>query len=652
MNIRINNYKNLKNFNLDIQENKINYIFGISGSGKSSIGDALRNENIEKNISIGSTIDEVEILVNNNKIEEPLVVFNTNSVQKLLLNNNENNMVYNIVFDNSNKILELRQSFDDQVSGLINFKTEIYDYISKVDKMNKTFGGKITKSNKLPINAKIVKITNAVSTANDSDTIKTIKQKGNWYIPWLKKGCTSEEYKSDVCPFCNQKLDSEVKNQINKILDFNERDFEAMFQDESVLTDLNIKIPDYSNIDELNILKDEIISKVLLREELFNLISIIDYYNNPSFDPSLLVEIKLSESLIEVFPDLRDKINTINSSIGKIKSTLGYLKQETDKVISHNIGKINSYLDRFGINYNFDINSYSNDNSTLNYSLFHKLDDSRNDRIHGLSFGEKNLISLLLFLLSSKEKIIIIDDPASSFDDYRRREILTLIYDICSEKTVLVLSHDHVFIKYALFNYNNSKKQMESGRDVSELVKKYYNCTGQVLALENYLAGNIELKNINYEDFDRLSTHILNFINDNMEYFRKIINLRLFYECNKSDDLKDIYEYLSAIYHKTSQKEIVDKLAEKGLSEESILDKIYQTTNIKLSTIPMDEYANINTNALTLFEKILYYREEEKGDIRESFNNVVHMNESLNVCLNPYKFNYFSPYIYTILINK
>lgn len=42
MNIKINNYKNLKNLNLDIQENKINYIFGISGSGKSSIGDALK----------------------------------------------------------------------------------------------------------------------------------------------------------------------------------------------------------------------------------------------------------------------------------------------------------------------------------------------------------------------------------------------------------------------------------------------------------------------------------------------------------------------------------------------------------------------------------------------------------------------------------
>ena len=56
-----------------------------------------------------------------------------------------------------------------------------------------------------------------------------------------------------------------------------------MFQDESILTDLNIKIPDYSNAEEINATKDEIIKKVLLKEELLGLINIMNYYNNPSF---------------------------------------------------------------------------------------------------------------------------------------------------------------------------------------------------------------------------------------------------------------------------------------------------------------------------------------------------------------------------------
>ena len=127
------------------------------------------------------------------------------------------------------------------------------------------------------------------------------------------------------------------------------------------------------------------------------------------------------------------------------------MKNETDRVISNNLKKLNSYLDRFGIKYNFRVSSYLNEPRSLSYSLYHKQDEKKNNRINGLSYGERNIISLILFLLSTKEKFIIIDDPASSFDDYRRNEILELIYDICSDKTVLVLSHDHIFMKYAIF---------------------------------------------------------------------------------------------------------------------------------------------------------------------------------------------------------
>lgn len=652
MNIKINNYKNLKNLNLDIQENKINFIFGISGSGKSSIGEALRGENIEENALVGSPIDDVEILVNNNKMNESLAIFNTTTMEKLLLNNVDNNVIYDIIFDNNNKMLILRNDFESQIKGLTDFRTEIYDYISKIDKMNKAFGGKITKSEKLPNTAKIVKMANAISSGKENTTVKTIKEKGNWYIPWVKKGCETPEYKNNICPFCNKVLDSEIKEAIEKVLNYNEKDFEVMFQDETMLTDIGIKVPDYSNIEEVNELKDEIIRKVLLREELQNLINYMYYYDVPSLDPNTVKEIIMSETLKETFPDLKEKIMSVNVSIGKIKATLGSLKHETDKVISHNLKKLNSYLDRFRINYSFEVNSYSNTNNTLTYSLFNKLDAEKNNRVYGLSYGEKNLISLLLFLLSSKEKIIIIDDPASSFDDYRRKEILSLIYDICSSKTLMILSHDHIFVKYALFNYNRAKSLIDNGKDVSELNRKYYDFTGEIIAMENYSIGNIIIKKITYDDFDILQNHILKFMNNNMEYFRKIINLRLYYECMKSSEIKDIYNYLSSIYHKVPRVNILNMLNEKDIKEEMLLENIYKDTGIQLPSIPVQNYNQIKMNELTMFEKILYYRDEEKADIKELFNNVVHMNESLHVCLNPYEFNYFSPYIYSAIMSK
>ncbi len=44
MNITIENFKNLKQLNYTIDDNKINFLFGMSGSGKSSILDALADD--------------------------------------------------------------------------------------------------------------------------------------------------------------------------------------------------------------------------------------------------------------------------------------------------------------------------------------------------------------------------------------------------------------------------------------------------------------------------------------------------------------------------------------------------------------------------------------------------------------------------------
>lgn len=649
MNIKINNYKNLKNLNCDIQDGKINYIFGISGSGKSSIGEALYGENVQSNVSVGQSLDELEILIDGSEVKSKINIYNSDSLERLLINNKENSLVYNIIFDNNNKILKLQETFKQQIETLALLKGSLYEYVAKIDVLNKAIGGKLTSTNDLPKTAKIVKLTNAISSDENKDIVSVIKDRGNWFLPWIKLGCESKEYKSNFCPFCGSKISNSLKEDIKKLLNYDNKDFEAMFQDENILTNIGIKVPNYSNVDEVNGLKDDIIKKLLLRKEIVNITEFIDFYNNPNFDPSSLTEIILSDELKKIFPDIVSAIELVNKSIKEIKTTLGNLKSETNTTISHNLRNINGYLEKFGISYEFNINGYSNVDGTIDYSLFHVCDTEKNNRVNGLSFGEKNLISLLLFLLSAKEDFIVIDDPASSFDDYRRKVILDLIYDLCGGKTVLILSHDQVFIKYATFNYTNSKRSIEKGRTVSSRIENYYSNTGVILGLENYSFGNAEVKEINFEDFKTISTHILNNISDDMDYYRKIINLRLYYECKKNDLCKDEYEYLSAIYHRKSKNDIFLELSERGLTENAIIEKINSETKCMLPNIPDDEYFSGNINDYTLFEKILYYREFKTGELKEEFSSVIHMNESLQICLNPYKFNYFSPFIYNNL---
>ncbi len=53
MKIYIDGYKNLHKFEVDIDDNRLNLLFGMSGTGKSSVGEALKREDLDKNKTIG-----------------------------------------------------------------------------------------------------------------------------------------------------------------------------------------------------------------------------------------------------------------------------------------------------------------------------------------------------------------------------------------------------------------------------------------------------------------------------------------------------------------------------------------------------------------------------------------------------------------------
>ena len=54
----IQNYKNIDELDLKLDERKINFIYGMSGSGKSSIAGAMNGEIKENVVSYGKNIDD------------------------------------------------------------------------------------------------------------------------------------------------------------------------------------------------------------------------------------------------------------------------------------------------------------------------------------------------------------------------------------------------------------------------------------------------------------------------------------------------------------------------------------------------------------------------------------------------------------------
>ena len=651
MNLNIKNYKNIGNLNLDIDDNKVNFIFGISGSGKTSIGQSIYQTAKEDEVMIGKDISEVKILLNNENVDtEKVNLYNENVINNLIVQNSMNTDMYQIIFSNDMSIMKKKAEFQDLIKELLKFKDELYQYIGKVDVLIKNFGGKLTVKKELSATAKVIKFEKAITNTNNKKYVELIKSNGNNYLKWISEGREFKLYKeTKTCPFCEQLVSKSRIQTIEELCNLAPKDFEIIFDNTNILKELNISSPDYSNIDDIEKLKERIISKIKLKEEILNIIDVINYYMIENYNPSDISVINTSNEFEKEFPKVIDTIKDINNKIFDIKKKLGELKQITDKTIHDNLKVLNDYIEKFGIPYRFKLNRYNIEEKLADYILYHVGDKTQKHRINGLSYGEKNIISLLLFLMSNKKDIVIIDDPASSYDDYRRKLIFDIIFHLQNKKTFVVLSHDMVFIKYAVFYRQQGDKPNASAK-----LKMFYNNTGKIISLENY-NELISIKNIDYSDFDTIENQVRNHIKNNkLCYFRKIINLRILTEERKNNDsdYEIIYNYLSAIIHKKEKKVILQELKDKGFEEKNIISKIESKLDIKIEEIPEDILFDFNISQLTDFEKIFYYRDDIKDDIvKDEFNNIIHMNSSYTISLNPYKYNYFSPYVYNN-INK
>ena len=155
-----------------------------------------------------------------------------------------------------------------------------------------------------------------------------------------------------------------------------------------------------------------------------------------------------------------------------------------------------------------------------------------------------------------------------------------------------------------------------------------------------------------------MQNQVISFMkNTDLSYYRKIINLRILAELNKSNRKNDqlIYSYLSAILHNTNKTEILNQLAEETVNESKVLELIENKYKIILSAIPDDIYYDFDYDKLTNFEKIAYKREEYrrkrgnkkvKNFIEKEFDDIIHLNNRYFVSLNPYKFDVYSESVY------
>lgn len=656
--IDIQNFNSIKTLHYEIVDSKINFLFGISGSGKSSIAYALTDSNKEKYQMVGKDAGMVKVEVNESDIKyTDNYIYNSKFMEDILINKQDGQDVYTILIGFGGKIAQCSQKYQDAISDLIKVKDELLNSIEKIIDLKSTLKIDYTKKGELKSTCLIKKMA---KSAEDTPHYKNISNYSLSEIKWVLEGTKMQSYQIGRCPFCSKKLSESRKKKIKALYSFDDKTFEKLKSKQSILDSIGLEMPEWNKPKQVSIFLSHLKVYIDILPELSNYYSYLDILNKKNFTEDTPQLTKPSLKLRRLFPKIYDPVMIFNEKAAEIKKTLGEFKLETKKVLDQNVELINHKLDLLGIPYIFEREQINSEEKTASFILKHK-NDIRDeiDMSRNLSSGEKNLIGLLLFLLShTNSGFLIIDDPASSFDEYRRKIIFDFIYEFHKKSTVLVLSHDHVFAKLATFHNKWAKDNLAQRKILPQLDIKFANETGKISFLENYTLPKI--KEITSEDFGPISKFVIERVKDLGQEMNYIValNLRLHYELEKTRGTRSIvYSYLSAILHKVPYETIIEKLKEKNKSEQDILNIIQKDTDMSFRPLSNEYINRIDCFNYCDFEKTIKKREElpisrENREIKEELNNIVHLNLAYATMLNPYKFNYFSKFIFNLISNS
>lgn len=655
MKISITNYNNIKDLTYEIEDNKINYLVGISGSGKSSIANSLIDSNVEEHYPFGNKKLVPTIKVNDeNIVYSDYKGFNMDYMNNILITKSEKNDVYNIIVGRFNNLDKIKQNYLELIESLINKKQEIFNLNRMITTLIEALKINYNKDEETYKSTCLIrKLTDNI----DNTATKYVKNKkyDSKRIKWFADGKNTEEYKKNKCPFCNRKLTESKMQSIEKIVVIDAKTYEKIDSNTGLFTDLNIQQPNWIKKKEVEKFNKIIKMYYSINKELTDIIQYINCAEKTDIIISDLRKVVPSTNMKELCPEIYEAIKQFNKDYGKIRKELDKVKKQSDKLIRTNVKRINNYIEIIGIPYVFEKTKLEDSTKTGSFVIRYKGDCDNKDRTNNLSFGEKNIIGLILFLIANKEyPCLIIDDPASSYDEFRRKVIFDLLYELKEQNsTMLVLSHDPVFAKFAIHH----KDEAVRSKTPNKMMQKYLDYTGKVDYIETY--EEPRFKPITKESFGTMSQ----FVREKLDTLPKeinyqvAINMRVYFEINKAPKYhKEVYGYLSSILHGTSKKKIDEALQNNNRTEQQVIDVISNVFGKEYLPVKDDYDKNIDLTNFTIFEKIIYAREKigksiSEKMIKNELSNIIHLNMAYTVGLNPYKYNYFSKFVYDYITN-
>lgn len=485
--IKFRNCRNIKNGEIIIYKNVLNVKYANNGTGKSTIAEAIKycieNNKVELNLLKTHGVDE-----DPNVLIEPSIksveIFNEDFVKNMVFDRKEAIKNSFDVFIRTPEFDKKRKELDENLKVL---KTDIKDNedINKMTDIFNTITRKITfnKDGKISKRGIGKDITNTANVYNLPDELKKFKtfiqddNRVNW-IDWKSKGHTFDN--KGICPFCTEPLDIEIYPIEKKI--FEETYNKNMVKNQKELEDYLLHLKPYINTKDYERIYGY--TRIIHNEEDFctefkrfcdeaNYVSrkISDAVSFDTYDvdlddldkldkklKSLLIyidsfKIFTSKKAIQLYNFINNKINILLEKVNILQKEFKEINMHIQNAIRESENDINSFLETAGINYRFQIDPTSE--TTSKAELKYCGDSGEiydvEDLGKSLSWGEKNSISLILFMYYALQKeadLIVLDDPVSSFDINKKFAILNRLFNKYESsktfrgKTVLLLTHD------------------------------------------------------------------------------------------------------------------------------------------------------------------------------------------------------------------
>ena len=627
--IHIENYRNIGRLDYELDDGKVNYLFGVCGVGKSSIISAISREPSPADVTVGKAPEETIITVNGQQeLPEGIRVYNSEE-QAALFREEETVGSYEVFVGSERALHSLEEQFNDAVSGLRDYSEAMFAYQGKIRELQSALGkpnkGQFTKAAKVSKASKVAKST--------TPFLREVIEKGGLeYAGWLSDGMgITDDFDEGRCPFCSKMLSNDEANPFKVLSELKVSDLKPVFSSTTLLEEFGISQKSLETDEGEARIKERLLLLYKIADELQKVTRFCNVPKTSLLDDGIPC-LEVDDCVYAEFPQLEEPIKAIQNKSGEIKHLLGDMKSAFNSIIRDNCRKLNLELKRLSVPYRFKVNSATRGNNTARYSLVQVNATDDEDMRNSLSTGEKNLVALLLFLENPDGKVLLIDDPASSFDDYRRTQIFDLIQKVRG-KTVLVVSHDQAFVKRAVLAEGKGGKGGNLGK-VQALTRKN---------------GSIVPVDICKDDVVYLPDRIRNRISEVSSYRVKAINLRLLCDLKKST-LGAAWGYSSMILHGRSKQEIMEELAGEGTDEQRVLALIKTECGIDMPAIPDDHQSQIDMAEITDFERLIELREtldknqsQQAGICAKMLNDLVHMNDAVAYCLDPYKFQLWAP---------